>query len=197
MPVDGFANASSTQAVGAIKLDVGGKHMYGVVAISDWDEKVKDIAFIFLISLWALHLLVPVSKLLVAVCLPVLIGFFQVSCICLTLCQSLSSLAEYFQLLAIVTADLLVLLSNSCQALGDVEEFLTTRSTVALKSSAHGPGRELQLTEFIGGCHNLLGNCKVVLSVDHQDVGLQLDGEGLSDVHVNSEARGSGGGDVC
>ena len=141
--VDKLADASGAQAVQAFKLDVGGEDMYGMIAVSDWDEEIKDVSFIFLIPLWASLFLVPVSKPLVTVCLPVLVGFFKASCIHLALCQSLSLLAEYFQLLVVVTANLFMLLSNSCQPSGDVEEFFLFRGTVAFESSAHGSRREL------------------------------------------------------
>ena len=151
MPVDGFTNASGAQAVQTFELDEGGKDMYSVITISDWDEKVEDVSFIFFIPLWALLLLVPVSEPLVAVCFPVFIGFFKVNCIHLALCQSLSSLVEYLQLLLIVAANFLMLLSNSNQPLGDVEEFFPPGGTVAFESSTQRLRGELQLTELIGG----------------------------------------------
>ena len=94
MPVDRLANAGSAQAVEAVVLDVRGEHMYGVVAVSNQDEEVKDISFIFLVSLQHLSLLVPVNEPLVIVHLPVLVGFFKVSCVCLVFCQIFSLLVE-------------------------------------------------------------------------------------------------------
>ena len=188
MPVDRLTNASSAQAVESLELDEGGKDMDGMVAVSDWDEEIEDISFILFISFQPLLLLVPVSKPLVVVSLPVFIGLFKVSGVHLMLCQSLSSLAEHFQLLPIVVTDLFVLLSNTGQALSDMEEFLPPRGTMAFESSAHGPRGELQLTEFIGGCHNLLGNCERVLPVDHWGVDLWVDWEGFGNIHVDCEA---------
>ena len=40
MGVYWLADASSAQAVQAIMLDEGGKDMYGVIAISDWEEEI-------------------------------------------------------------------------------------------------------------------------------------------------------------
>ena len=108
-----------------------------MVTISDWDEEIKDISFIFLISLWSLCLCIPVSEPLVIVCLPVLIGRLKVSHVCLMLCQIFSSLVEYFQLFLIVAANFLILLHSSCQSLCNEEEFLPTWGTVSFKSSAH------------------------------------------------------------
>ena len=54
VPVDRLINANGAQAVEAVQLDVGGEDMHGVVAIRDWNEKVEDVAFIFLISLQCL-----------------------------------------------------------------------------------------------------------------------------------------------
>ena len=113
MLVDGLINTDSAQTVQSIQLDIGGKDMDGGIAISDWDEEIKDISFILFIPFWPSCLPFPVSVPPVSVCFPVLIGCFQMSCMCLTLCQVLSSLAEYFQLFLIVAADFLILLHNS------------------------------------------------------------------------------------
>ena len=143
MPVDRLTDTSGAQAVQPIMFDEGGKDMYGVVAISDWDEEIRDVTFIFLIPLWSLLLLVPVAESLVIVCLPVFIGFFKASHVCLVLSQSLSVLPEYFQLFVIAAADLLVLSHNSCQSLGNMEEFFSAWGAVSFESSTHGSGREL------------------------------------------------------
>ena len=158
MSVDWLTNPSHAKAVQSVMLDVGGEKMYGMIAISDWDEEITDIAFIFLIPLWSSLLLVPICESFVIVCLPVFVGFFKVSCICLMLCQSFSSLPEYLQLFMVAAIYLLILLCNSCQSLGDVEELFLARGAVSFESSAYGSGGELQLTEFFRGCHNLQGN---------------------------------------
>ena len=137
MSVDWFANPSSAKTVQSIMFDVGGKDMYGMIAVSDWDEEIRDVAFIFLIPLWPLLLLVPVSKPFVIVHLPVLIGFFKASCICLTLCQIFCLLLEYFQLFIVAPSDFCILLHNSCQSLGNVEELLSARGFMSFKSSTH------------------------------------------------------------
>ena len=111
--------------------------MDGVVAVSDWDEEIEDVSFIFFIPLGSLCLPFPVSVPPVSFRFPVLIGCFQASHMCLALCQILSSLMEYFQLFLIVVADFLVLLRNSCQSLHNEEEFLSSRGTVSFESSAH------------------------------------------------------------
>ena len=89
-----------------------------------------------------------------------LIGSFKVSYIHLTLCQSFSLLSEYFQLFVVAATDFFILLHNSCQSLGDMEKLFLARGTVSFKNSAYGSGSggEQQLTELVGGCHNLQGN---------------------------------------
>ena len=135
--VDGFVDANGAQAVQPILFDVGGKDMDGVIAVSDWDKEIKDVSFILFIPLWPSCLPIPVSEPFVIVCLPVLVCFFQVSCMHLTLCQILSSLAEYFQLFLIVVADFLILSCNSCQSLCNEEEFFSSRGAVSFEGSAH------------------------------------------------------------
>ena len=98
LSVDWLANTGSAQTVQAVVLDERGKDMDGMITISDWDEEIRDIAFILFIPLWTPVLLVPICKPLVTVSLTVFIGLFKVSCVCLVLCQSFSSLLEYFQL---------------------------------------------------------------------------------------------------
>ena len=137
MSIDGLVDADGAQTVQPVQLDIGGKDMDGVVSISDWDEEVKDISFIFFIPLGSLCLSFPVSIPPVSVYFPVLIGCFQMSHVCLMLCQVLSLLLEYFQLFLIVVADFLILLRNSCQSLHDEEEFLSSGGTVSFESSAH------------------------------------------------------------
>ena len=87
--------------------------------------------------LWPPILLVPVGKPFVIVCLPVFIGFFKASCICLMLCQSLSSLLEYFQLFRVAVTNFFVLSHNSCQSLGNVEELFLAGGAVPFKSSIY------------------------------------------------------------
>ena len=123
-------------------FDIGGKDMYGVIAISDWEEEITDISFIFLVPLWSLLLLVPVSKSFVIVCLPMFIGFFQASHICLMLCQIFCLLLEYFQLFVVAPGDFCILLCNSCQSLGNVEELLSAGRFMSFKSCAHRSGGE-------------------------------------------------------
>ena len=139
-------------------FDIGGEDMDGVIVISDWDEEIRDVAFIFLISLWPLLLLIPVHEPFIIVSLPVLVGFFKASCICLALCQSFSLLLEYFQLFVVALSDFHILLHNSCQYLGNVEELLSARRFMSFEGSACGSGGEGQLTKLIGGHHNLQGN---------------------------------------
>ena len=135
MSVDGLIDADGAQAVQPIMFDIGGEDMDGLVAISDWDEKVEDISFVLFIALWSSCLPFPVSIPLVSVHLPVLIGCFQMSCMCLALCQIFSSLAEYFKLFLIVVANFLIFSHNSHQSLCNEEEFLSSRGTVPFKSS--------------------------------------------------------------
>ena len=145
MLVDGLVDADSAQAVQSILFDEGSKDMDGIVTISDWDEEIRDVSFIFFISLWSSCLPLPVSVPSVCVCLPVLVGCFQMSCMHLTLCQILSLLVEYFQLFLIVVADFLILSCHSCQSLRNEEKFLSTWGAVPFKSSTHGSRGELQL----------------------------------------------------
>ena len=88
----------------------------------------------------------------------------------------------------VALTDFLVFLCNSCQPLGNVEELFLAGRAVPFQSSAHGYGREQQLTKLIGGCHDLQGNCEAVLLVDHWHFGLRPSREWLGDVHVNHEA---------
>ena len=125
MPIDGLIDANGAQAVEPIQLDVGGKDMYGVIAIRYWDEEVKDISLIFLISFWSLLPSLPSCILSISVFLPVLIGFFQASHVHLTLCQVLTLLFECFELFLIVTANFLIFSHNSCQSLCNEEELLS------------------------------------------------------------------------
>ena len=101
--------------------------MDGVITISNWDEEIEDVSFVFLIALRSLLLLFPVSIPSVCVCFPMLVGCFQMSCVCFVLCQILPSLLEYFKLFLIVVADFLIFLHNSCQSLCNEEEFLPPR----------------------------------------------------------------------
>ena len=127
MLVDGLVDTNSAQTVQPVQFDVGGEDMHGVIAISNWDEEIEDISFIFLVSLWSLNLPFPGSVPPVGVFLPVLVGHFQVSCVCLTFGQLISSLLEGFELLLIVMADFLILLCNSCQSLHDEKELFSTQ----------------------------------------------------------------------
>ena len=126
MPVDGFIDANGAQAVETIQFDVGGEYMHGVIAIRDWDEEIKDVSFIFLITLRSSTLLLPLHIPSVHVFLPVFVGCFQVSCVHLTLCQIFSLLLEYFKLLLIVAANFLIFVRNSCQSLCDEEKLLSS-----------------------------------------------------------------------
>ena len=126
MPVDGLVNASSAQAVQPIQFDIGGKDMDGVVSISDWDEEIEDVSFVLLIPLGSLCLPLPVGIPPISILFPMLIGCFQVSHVCLMLCQLLPSLLECFKLFLIVLANFLIFLCNSCQSLCDEEEFLSS-----------------------------------------------------------------------
>ena len=137
MSIDRLIDTNGAQTVQSILLNVRGEDMDGLVAISDWDEKVEDISFIFFIPLWPPCLSLPVGIPSVSICLPVLVGFFQESCMCLMLCQIFSSLAEYFQLPLIVAANFLILSCNPCQSLHDEEEFFPSRGAVPFESSAH------------------------------------------------------------
>ena len=124
MSIDGFINADGTQTVQPVQFDIGGEDMDGVVSISDWDEEIKNVSFIFFIPVRSLCFSLPVGVSPVSVRLPVLVGRFQVSCMRLMLCQILPLLLEYFELFLVVMADFLIFLHNSCQSLCDEEEFL-------------------------------------------------------------------------
>ena len=137
LSVDWLTDAGGAQTVQAIVFDERGKNMYGMVAVSDWDEEIGDVTFILFVPLWTPVLLVPISKPLVIVCLPMFIGFFKVSCICLTFCQSFPLLLEYLQLFMVALTDFFVLLHNSCQSLGNMEEFFLAGRAVSFKSSAY------------------------------------------------------------
>ena len=84
-----------------------------------------------------------------------LVGFFKVSHVHLALCQSLSSLSEYFQLFAVAVTDLFIFLHNFCQSLGNVEKLFSAQGTVSFESSTYGSVGKQQLTELVGGCHDL------------------------------------------
>ena len=108
-----------------------------MISISDWDEEIEDISLIFFIALWSFSFSIPIGVPPICVCLPVLIGCFQMSCVCLTLCQIFSSLLEYFELFLVVAADFLIFLCNSCQSLCDEEEFFSTWRPMSFESSTH------------------------------------------------------------
>ena len=137
VPIDGLVDADGAQAVEPIHFDVGGEDMHGVIAIRNWDEKVKDVAFIFLISLRCLASSLPFHVPSVGIFFPVLIGFFQASRMHLTLCQIFTSLFEGLKLFLIVTADLLIFSCNSRQSLRDEEEFLPAWCPVSFESGTH------------------------------------------------------------
>ena len=137
MPVDGLVNADGAQAIEAIQLNVGGKDVHGMIAIRDWDEEVKDIAFILFIPFGGLPSSFPLHIPSVSVFHPMLVGFFQASRICLTLCQVFTLLLEYFKLFLIVAADFLILVRNSSQSLCDEEEFLSPWCPVSFKSGTY------------------------------------------------------------
>ena len=124
IPVDGLVDANGAQAVEAVQFDVGGKYMHGVVTIRDWDEEIKDISFIFLISLRCLPSSLPLHIPSVSVFSPVLVGFFQASRVHLTLCQVIASLLEDFELFLMVAADFLIFVHNLSQSMCNEEEFL-------------------------------------------------------------------------
>ena len=137
MSVDGLVDASGAQAVQPIQLDIGGEDMHDMVAVSDWDEKIEDISFIFFVALWPSTFLLPLHIPLVCVLLPVFIGCFQVSCMCLMLCQIIASLLECLKLFLIVMADFLIFSHNSSQSLHDEEELFSAWCSVSFESSAH------------------------------------------------------------
>ena len=137
MPVDGLIDTDGAQAVEAIQLDVGGEDMHGMIAIRDWDEEIKDVAFVLLISFQCLSSPLPLPISLVSIFLPVLVGFFQASCVHLALCQIFASLLEYFKLFLVVVADFLIFACNSSQSLRDEEELLSTQCPVSFESGTH------------------------------------------------------------
>ena len=135
--VDGLINAGSAQAVQPIQLDIGGEDMHDMVAIRDWDEEIKDVSFVFFISFWHLPSPLPFHISPVSVFCPVLVGFFQMSRMCLMLCQIITPLFEYFELFLIVMANFLIFLHNSSQSLHDEEELLPAWCPVSFESSTH------------------------------------------------------------
>ena len=137
MVVNGLVNANGAQTVESIQFDVGGEDMHGMVAIKDWDEKIKDVSFVFLISFWCLPASLPFRVSPVSVLYPVLVGFFQASHVCLTLCQIVALLLEYFELFLVVAADFLILSCNSSQSLHNEEELLPAWCPVSFESSTH------------------------------------------------------------
>ena len=141
VPIDGLVNADSAQAVETVQLDIGGKDVHGVVTIGDWDEKVKDISFVFFIPLRGLPSSLPLRVPPVGVFSPVLVGFFQVSHICLMLCQIVASLLESLKLFLVVTADFLIFAHNSSQSMCNEEEFLPPGVPMPFESSVHRSGR--------------------------------------------------------
>ena len=171
--------------------------MHGVVTIKDGNEEVKDVPFVLLISFWRLPSSLPFCILSISVFCPVLVGFFQVSCVCLTLCQIFASLFEYLKLFLIVMANFLVLARNSSQSLCDEEEFLPTRGPMSFKSGMHGSRRELELTEFHRDGSNGGRDGEGFLSVNHRSFGCRPNWERFGSVHVDHETGGSGRGDVC
>ena len=141
MPVDGLVDADSAQAVEAIQLDIWGKDMHGVVTIRDWNEKIKDVSFIFLISLRRLPSSLPLRIPPVGVFSPMLVGFFQASHVRLVLCQIVASLFEDLELFLIVAADFLIFVCNLSQSMCDEEEFLPPGVPMSFESSMHRSGR--------------------------------------------------------
>ena len=137
VPIDRLVDTNGAQAVEPVQLDVGGKDMHGMIAVRDWDEEIKDIAFIFLISFQYLVSPLPFRISSVSIFFPVFIGFFQVSCVHVVLCQILASLFEGLKLLLIVAADLLIFSCNSCQSLCDEEELLPAWCPVSFESGTH------------------------------------------------------------
>ena len=141
MPIDRLIDTDGAQAVETVQLDIGGKDMHGVVTVGDWDEKVKDVSFIFFVSLRGLPPSLPLCVPPVGVFGPVLVGFFQASRICLTLCQLVALLFEDLKLFLVVMADFLIFSCNSSQSLCDEEEFLPPGVPMPFESSVHGSGR--------------------------------------------------------
>ena len=141
VPIDGLVNANGAQAVETVQLDIWGKDVHGVVTVRDQDEKVKDISFIFFVPLWGLPSSLPLHIPPVGVLSPVLVGFFQASCICLMLCQIVALLLENLELFLVVVADFLIFACNSSQSMCNEEEFLPPGVPMPFESSVHGSGR--------------------------------------------------------
>ena len=137
MVVNGLVDADGAQTVESVQFDVGGEDMHGMVTIRDWDEEIKDISFVFLISFWHLPSPLPFCISLVGVFHPVLVGFFQTSCMCLALCQIIAPLLEYFELFLVVTANFLIFSHNSSQSLCNEEELLPAWCPVSFESGTH------------------------------------------------------------
>ena len=111
--------------------------MHGVVTIRDGDEEVEDVPFIFFISFWCLSPSLPLCVPTVSVFCPVLVGFFQASCVRLVLCQIVASVFEGLELFLIVAANFLIFSCNSHQSLCNEEEFLPTWHPVSFESGTH------------------------------------------------------------
>ena len=111
--------------------------MHGVVTVGDGDEEVEDVPFVLLISFWCLSSPLPFHVPPISVFCPVFVGFFQASCMCLTLCQIIASLFEGLKLFLRVVTDFLIFLCNSHQSLHDEEKFLSTGCPVSFESSTH------------------------------------------------------------
>ena len=141
MPVDRLIDANGAQAVETVQFDVGGKNMHGVVTIRDWDEEVKDVSFILLVPLRGLSSSLPLCVPPVCIFGPVFVGFFQASCVCLMLCQIVTSLFENLKLFLVVTADFLIFARNSGQSMCNEEEFLPPWVPMSFESSMHRLGR--------------------------------------------------------
>ena len=141
VPVDGLIDADGAQAVETVQLDVGGEDMHGVVTVGDWNEEIKDISFVLLIPLRGLPPSLPLHIPLVGVFSPVLVGFFQASCVHLMPCQIVTSLFENLELFLVVMTDFLIFAHNSSQSLCNEEEFLPPGVPMPFESSVHGSGR--------------------------------------------------------
>ena len=141
VPIDGLIDTDSAQAVETVQLDVGGEDMHGVVTVGDRNEEIKDISFILFIPLWSLPPSLPLRIPPVGVFGPVFVGFFQMSCIHLMLCQIVALLLENLKLFLVVMANFLIFAHNSSQSMHDEEEFLSPRVPMPFESSVHGSGR--------------------------------------------------------
>ena len=106
--VNGLIDADGAQTVESVQFDVGGEDMHGMIAIRNWDEEVKHISFIFLIPFWHLPSSLPFHIPSVSIFCPVFVGFFQMSHMCLTFCQLVTPLLEYFKLFLVIAADFLI-----------------------------------------------------------------------------------------